>query len=345
MKNFRVMTGLFFGVTFSFLLSGCEGASSTMLPVTTSGVVISNLMWIVFGVAAVVFVVVETLLVISILKFRHKQKDPLQKADLPEQVEGNQFFETLWTMAPAIVLAIIFALTVVALQTVINPPQDGSTAITNANMLNIRVTGHQWWWQFDYPNLKITTADEFHIPVNTVVMVSVQSADVIHSFWVPQFGGKIDVIPGHLNYTWFKATKTGVYNGQCSEYCGEEHAEMKFLVMVDTPEDYQTWVKSQQALPQDVLGDAATGKQIVLTGVCSGCHTIRGTSAVGKIGPDLTHLASRKIFSGGVLENTPDNLKKWLTDPSAVKPGTIMPKLSLSPDDITSLIAYLETLK
>ena len=129
-----------------------------MLPVTTSGVVISNLMWIVFGVAAVVFVVVETLLVISILKFRHKQKDPLQKADLPEQVEGNQFFETLWTMAPAIVLAIIFALTVVALQTVINPPQDGSTAITNANMLNIRVTGHQWWWQFDYPNLKITTS-------------------------------------------------------------------------------------------------------------------------------------------------------------------------------------------
>jgi cytochrome c oxidase subunit II len=345
MKTLRIISGLVFSIISISLLSGCEGASSTLLPVTTSAVVITDLMWIILGVAAVVFVVVETLLIISILKHRNKGKENLQKDELPKQVEGNQFFETAWTIAPAIVLAIIFVLTLIALQAIINPPDGSSTAVTNPSLLNIRVTGHQWWWQFDYPSLKITTADEFHIPVDTVVMVNVQSADVIHSFWVPQFGGKIDVIPGHNNYTWFKATKTGVYNGQCSEYCGTEHAEMRFMVVVDTPEDYQTWVKNQQALPGDVVGEAATGQQLFMTGVCSGCHTIRGTNAAGKVGPDLTHLASRKIFSGGVLENTPENLRTWLANPPAVKPGTIMPNLNLGSEEITSLIAYLEELK
>jgi cytochrome c oxidase subunit 2 len=243
------------------------------------------------------------------------------------------------------VLAIIFGLTLIALQAIVYPPSAPSTAVTNPNLINVRVTGHQWWWQFDYPDLKITTADEIHVPVDSVVMVTVESADVIHSFWVPQFGGKIDVIPGHTNSTWFKATQTGIFKGQCSEYCGEEHAEMAFNVVVDTAESYQTWVKQQQSMPAAMTGEAEKGEQLFMKRACAGCHTVQGSPAKGKVGPDLTHLASRSIFSGGVMKNTPENLKLWIANPPAVKPGVKMPNLGIQPEDINTIVTYLDALK
>ena len=343
MKNSRIISGLALCALIGLSLAGCQGAaSSTFSPVTPSGLVTSNLMWLVLAIAAVVFVVVEGLLLLSIFKFRHKGETYMQQKDLPEQVEGNQTFETAWTLAPAIVLAVLFVLTLLAMQAIVTPPAE--TAASPA-VVNLRVTGHQWWWQFDYPDLKITTADEFHVPLNTVVMVSVQSADVIHSYWVPQFGGKIDVIPGHVNATWFKATQLGVFNGQCSEYCGEEHAQMAFHVIVDSPEDYKAWVAQQQSKPGPMSGPAAVGEHLFMKGACAGCHTVQGTTAAGKVAPDLTHIASRSIFSGGVSLNTPANLKTWVTNPPAVKPGVKMPKLPLSADNITALVAYLEALK
>jgi len=313
--------------------------------VTPNAAATSNLTGIVFWIAAVVFVVVEGLLMIAIFKFRKKSKEDPTKSGMPKQVEGNRVFETLWTMAPTLVLAVLFILTFITLQSVIQPPQDASAAAAGPNVMHIQVTGHQWWWQFDYPAQKITTADEIHIPIDTVVMVDIKSADVIHSFWVPQFGGKVDAIPGHNNNTWFKASQTGVFKGECGEYCGAEHAQMAFQVIVDSPEDFQTWVKGQQASAVDVHGDAAEGKLIFMTGACSGCHGIQGTNAAGKTAPNLTHLASRKIFSGGVLNNTPENLTKWVSNPETVKPGTLMPTLGLSQDEVAKLVAYLETLK
>jgi cytochrome c oxidase subunit 2 len=183
-----------------------------------------------------------------------------------------------------------------------------------------------------------------HVPVNRLVFLDVESVDVIHSYWVPQLGGKIDAIPGHTNKTWFKPVELGTFHGQCAEFCGVEHGDMRFNVIVDSPDQFQSWVKSQQAPIPSLSGDAAQGQNDFMKGACIGCHTIDGTNAKGKVGPNLTHFASRGVFAGGILPNTPDNVKKWLEDPQAQKPGTLMPNLHLPPQEINALAAFLESL-
>lgn len=330
------------GFFLVLLLAGWAGAPSSVAPASTNARAITNLMWGYSGIAGLGFILVEGLLVFAILRFRHKGSDRLEKADFPRQIEGNRFFELAWTAVPALLLLIIFVFTVSTLWAITTRPSDASA---ESQVVNIRTVGHQWWWEFQYPDFKITTANEMHIPINALVYITVDSADVIHSFWVPQMGGKIDVIPGHLNHTWFQPTQTGRFIGECSEYCGTEHAQMRMVVVVETLDQYTAWVKQQQAPLPDLSGDAAQGEQVFLTGACVGCHTIDGTKAAGKVGPNLTHLGSRQILAGAALSNTPENLAKWLDNPPGVKPGVKMPKLGLSGSQIQQLGAFLESLQ
>ena len=329
------------GFILIFFLAGCAGSPAAISQASTSAQAITKLMWGYSGFAAFGFIIVESLLIITVIRFRYKGRDRLEKAALPRQIEGNRFFELAWTTVPALLLLVIFIFTVLTLWTITNRPSDVSA---DPQVVNVRVVGHQWWWEFQYPDLKITTADEMHVPVDALVYITVDSVDVIHSFWVPQMGGKIDVIPGHTNHTWFQPTQTGTYIGECSEYCGTEHANMRMDFVVDTLDQYDAWVKQQQSPPPSLTGVAAQGEQFFLNGTCVNCHTIDGTTAAGTVGPNLSHLSSRKILGGGVLTNTPANLAAWIKDPPGIKPGVKMPNLGLTDDQIQQLVEFLDSL-
>ncbi len=319
------------------MLAGCAGAPTPFAPASPNAGAIANLAKIIFGIAGVVFVVVETLLIYSAWRFSRKRDGE------PTQIEGNSKFEVAWTLAPAIVLAVVFVVSLQTLTQIAYLPTAASAQ--TATTVHVRAIGHQWFWEFDYPDLKFTTANEMHVPLGAIVSIDTEAVDVIHSFWVPQLAGKTDAIPGHINHMWFQPTQIGTYHGQCAEFCGIEHANMRFQVVVESAEQFQTWVKGQQAPVATMTGDAVKGEQIFLQGACVGCHTVNGTKAIGKVGPNLTHLASRKNFAGAILENTPQNLALWLQDPQKMKPGTLMPRLNLSQADINALVAYLTSLK
>ncbi len=281
--------------------------------------------------------IVETALIYAVVRFSRK-KD----IGLPKQVEGNNTLEIIWTIIPSVMLALIFFVSMSTLQTVTStPPQSSLTSPP----IQVRVVGHQWFFEFDYPDLNIVTANQLVVPINTLIDVDVQSADVIHSYWVPELGGKIDAIPGITNQTHFQAEKLGVFHGQCAEFCGADHAQMLLTVVVKTPEEYAAWVKGQQAPIPLLSGDASLGEQVFMSGACIGCHTINNTKALGKIGPNLTHFASRDLFAGSILANTPDNVSQWLADPQKIKMGSLMPDLNLSNNNIKLLVIFLESLK
>ncbi len=321
------------------VLAGCSGSPTPLLPASPAARQIYNLILGVFAVIAVAFVFVEGLLIFSVVRFRGKPGEPP-----PSQHEGNRRFETIWTAVIALVLLAIFIISLGVLFSVSNQPANagGNTA---GQSIHVRVVGHQWWWEFIYPDYQFTTAGELHAPVNAVVYLDIESADVIHSYWVPQLGRKMDAIPGKTNHTWFLANATATYQGECSEYCGLEHAYMRFTVVVEPLEDFQAWAQNQQRIAQPAAGTAVTGEQAFFSSSCPACHTISGTKAQAKIGPNLTHLAARKIIAGGVLTSAPQDLARWLANPQAVKPGALMPNLHLTPQKITDLVNYLSTLK
>ncbi len=328
------------GLLGALAMAGCASSPTWFQPASTSASLIANLGTAIFGIAVGVFVVVESLLVISVVRFSRKREGE------PRQIEGNTRFEIAWTAAPAIVLAVVFVLSVQTLIQVAYSPSDPSSGSNpSPNALHVRVIGHQWWWEFQYPDLNIITSGELHVPVNTVVNFDLESADVIHSFWIPQLAGKTDVIPGHVNHTWFQANTVGDYHGQCAEFCGMEHALMRIEAIVQTSDQFQAWVTQQQAPMATMTGDAAKGQQVFLGSACIACHTINGTAAQGKVGPNLTHFASRSTFAGATFESTPLSLANWLANPPAVKPGTQMPNLNLSKADVDSLVAFLMSLK
>jgi cytochrome c oxidase subunit II len=309
-------------------------------PASVSAGRVSDLTWSILVIATLVFVVVEALLIYTAFRYRGKPG-----AGMPRQIAGNTALEIGWTAFPAIILAIVFALTLGTLLSISNSPAQSAPSNEPTQVLNVKVIGHQWWWEFQYPDLHITTANEMHIPVGATVNLELQSADVIHSFWVPELGGKIDTIPGLLNHTWYRATKAGRYNGQCSEFCGVEHALMRMQVVADPPDQFLAWVKDQQAPAAPATGDAAQGEQAFLASPCAACHTINGTKANGTIGPNLTHFASRATFAGGAFENTPANVAAWIMDPQAMKPGNHMPNLGYTPTATDMIVKYLESLK
>lgn len=284
--------------------------------------------WAVAGIAVVVFVVLAWVLI------RYRARPD---AGPPRQTLGHTGLEIGWTIAPALVLLVIAVPTVRTTFQTQSAPAPGALEIT--------VRAWQWWWEFAYPSLGIVTANELHLPAGRPVVLRLEGADVIHSFWVPKLGGKRDVIPGRSNWIALAADTPGEYRGQCAEFCGISHANMRKLAIVDTPEEFERWVARQLAPPVEPQGGpAAEGKAIYARSACVGCHTIRGVSA-GRIAPDLTHFGSRATFAGATYPSTADNVTAWLLDPVAMKPGVKMPALGLTPEQAHAVAEYLMTLK
>jgi cytochrome c oxidase subunit 2 len=218
-----------------------------------------------------------------------------------------------------------------------------------ATAVEVTAIGHQFWWEFRYPALGIVTANELHVPVSdpahpTPTFLKLLSADTDHSFWVPQLAGKTDLIPNRVNKTWIDPHETGIYLGQCAQYCGTQHAKMLLRVSVDKPEEFAAWVQAQkQPAKQDEKEIA--GRRVFETTACINCHAVGGTNATGRFGPDLTHLMSRHTLASGAAENTKENLRLWIQNPDAIKPGSLMPAMKLSDDDLDALVRYLQTLR
>src|SRR5512133_939481 len=330
-------------VLASTVLEGCATNHDILTPASDNAARVTDLSIAIFWIAAVVFVVVEGLLIYTIIRYKGRPG-----RGIPKQIAGNTPLEVGWTAFPSVVLAIVFVLTLRTLSSIVyNPPNPLQPANNNpANAVHIRVIGHQWWWEFQYPDYKITTANEMHVPVGATIFLDIESNDVIHSFWIPALGPKIDGIPGQVNKTWFTTTKAGTYQGQCSEYCGAEHAMMHELVVAEPLDQFNAWVKEQQQpIPDNLTSDAQQGERTFMAMPCGTCHTIDGTSAQGKVGPNLTHLASRSVLAGATYENNTSNLTQWLTNPQDLKPGNHMPNLLTPPSAVNELVAFLQSLK
>jgi cytochrome c oxidase subunit 2 len=239
---------------------------------------------------------------------------------------------------PAVVLIALFGVANVYLIKQTSPPLPSSTALT------VEVIGHQFWWEVRYPGTRVITANEIHIPSRTRVNVVAVTADVIHSFWVPALNRKVDMVPGRRNRVLLYASQPGTYRGQCSQFCGFQHAHMAFQVVAQPPAAFREWL-ARAGSPATGGSSAATGRQLFMTRQCASCHRIAGTSAQGFIGPDLTHVASRRWLAALTIPNTPRWLTAWITNPQSIKPGSRMPDLGLSRTDIAALVAYLETLR
>ena len=248
----------------------------------------------------------------------------------------------LWTAIPILIVLVLF----LATARIINETE---RAKKPANALDVVVIGHQFWWEYRYPSLGIVTANELHIPASdpaapTPTYLTMSSADVVHSFWVPKLAGKMDLVPNKVNVMWLDPSKPGLYLGQCAQYCGMEHAMMLIRVYVDTPQQFAQWVAHQKQIAQ-VDPTAAEGKKIFEHTACINCHRVAGTPATGKFGPDLTHLASRDTIASGVIKNTPENLRKWIDDPDEMKMGSLMPRMHLNEHELDAVTAYMATLR
>ena len=319
----------------SVLLAGCATSPTFLQPNSLVSSKEAELFRIILYMSVGVFVVVWVLLLINIIFFRHR--DPEDKEE-PRQKYGNIRLEILWTAVPILLVLTLFILTVRTMQAVAAPAP-------TQDDIQITVVGHQWWWEFDYPDLGIITANELHIPAGKNVHLTVTSADVIHSFWVPQLANKIDAIPGQNNNLWFKPLDIGVFDGQCAEFCGIGHANMLIKVVVESDADFQAWVTNQQAPPVQPANDQQQqGYDIITKGVCSTCHTLGDNKGASNLGPNLTHVMSRSVFAGAMYENNIENMFHWLSDPQAMKPGNKM-IIHLTQDQINSVMSYLTQLK
>jgi cytochrome c oxidase subunit 2 len=312
---------------------------STFEPHSAPARLIQHLSYFVIEITGAIFLVVGSLLIFVVVRFR--QRDPNDDSE-PPQIYGSTQIELAWTVIPVLIIVVLFltsARILFAIQDQKMPPA----------ALKADVVAHQFWWEFRYPKYGFTTANELHVPVSTeqapmITSLNLLSADVDHSFWVPALFGKIDSIPNQVNHMWFNPEKTGMYLGQCSQFCGVQHAKMLLRVYVQTPEDFDVWVKNQQ-LPGVQDPAVAEGRQLFESQSCVSCHVIRGTAAQGKFGPDLTHFGSRDTLASGAADNNPENLRLWIKDPDYIKPGSLMPAMQLSDDQIDKIAAYLTTLK
>jgi cytochrome c oxidase subunit 2 len=317
--------------------------------------VADNLWNLVFPIAVFVFFLVQLLVLWLVIRYRRKSDD-----ESPKQVHGNTKMEIGWTILPALLLAFVGVQSIQALWKLSDRPA------ASTNPVHVQVIGHQWWWEFSYPKravynkstdsyketpcIDISTdcvrsANELVIPVGRPVDVQIQSKDVIHSFWVPSLAGKMDATVGQSNYLTLKAEKPGEYFGQCAEFCGLSHANMRFRVRALTAKNYEAWWNNQLLGPANPTDTAAQAGAVLFTQKgCAGCHMINGVSK-GNVGPNLTHFDSRHRFAGSLFVNNTKNLRSWLRDPPEEKPGSLMPNLNLTEDEITNLIAYLQQLK
>jgi cytochrome c oxidase subunit 2 len=308
-------------------------------PHSTPADSIFHLSLFVLTITGLIFLVVFILLVYAIVKFRARTTDSPHE---PPQVYGSTQIELAWTVIPILIVVVLFLATTRVIHAIQDAPKP-------ANVVEVIAIGHQFWWEFRYPNLGIVTANELHIPVSdpanpTPTYLKLLSADTDHSFWVPQLAGKTDLIPNRVNQMWMDPHRAGIFLGQCAQYCGTQHAKMLLQVLVDSPEDFKNWVNAQQhQANQDDSVNA--GRKVFETTACINCHSVGGTVGTGRFGPDLTHLMSRSTIAAGAAENTPEKLRLWIQNPDAIKPGSLMPAMKLSDTDLDALVRYLETLR
>jgi cytochrome c oxidase subunit 2 len=330
---------MFAALAIASVAAACGGdfPQSSLIPQSDVAREIDALFRGIFWWAMAVFVVVEGALIVAIIRFRERPGAPT-----PRPVHGHTLLEIGWTLAPAIILIFIGVPTMITLWRIDRPPERSE--------VRVEVVGHQWWWEFNYPDLGITTANELHVPVGKTVDLRLRSADVMHSFWFPRVAGKRDLVPGRINQLWFTPDSVGVYPGQCAEFCGTSHALMAMRLHVEEEEDFERWAEQQlrEAEEIDEAEDplATAGRDLFFgAGGCISCHQIRGTVAAGILGPDLTHVGGRETIAAGVLENTLDNLASWIEDPHEVKPGNLMLDMGLTEEQARQVAAYLLSLE
>ncbi len=355
----------------ALVLAGCSPEhypQTTLLPRGDFARIADDLLDTTVKWAVLVFVLVEGALVYSIFRFRGKPGD-----SEPHQTHGNTTVEIIWTVIPALILAAIAVPTVQAIFL--------TNATPKADALRIEVVGHQWWWEFRYPEYNLTTANEIHVPMGRTVSLHMGSADVIHSFWVPQFAAKRDVFANRETRLWFKAEVVGEYPGQCAEFCGIQHARMGYRIRAQTPEEFQAWVAHMQTLAPKPLRppapaqagtaskprrrrsdqavhtasagasvqapagqgpDYATGEKLFQAKGCVACHALYAVNAPkGMIGPNLANVGARSYIAAGTLKNTDENMARWIQNPQAIKKGVLMPNLGVTEPEARALVAYL----
>lgn len=323
----------------SMLAQGPQKIPSTLVPASTQAHQIFDLSIFVVAITGGIFLVVGGLLAIALFRFRGRRSDPLTE---PPQIYGSTQIELAWTVIPVLVVVVLFLTTARIIFAIQDAPKPAAA-------LDVTAIGHQFWWEFRYPKYGVVTANELHIPVSSSsapkpTFLKLTSADVNHSFWVPQLAGKTDLIANHINTMWLDPNTPGLYLGQCAQFCGSQHAMMLLRVYVDTPEQFDTWIRNQQQ-PGMQEFPVAAGRKVFETQACMNCHTVSGTSATGRFGPDLTHLMSRATLASGAMDNTPRNLREWIKSPDEFKHGALMPAMQLSDVELDQVTAYLETLK
>ncbi|HEY3060989.1 MAG TPA: cytochrome c oxidase subunit II [Chloroflexota bacterium] len=299
-------------------------------PVTRQGLDVSNLFGLELIISALLLALVLGWLILALVRFRAAPGDTAE----PAQVHGNRRLELAWTVTPALTLAVVFLL---AVQTMNGVDAAGPGA------QRVQVIGHQWWWEYQFPDLGVTTANELHVPVGTELTLELESRDVIHSFYVPRFGLMRDLVPGKTNRMALRIDRPGTYDGACTQYCGLQHAWMRQRIIAEPRDQFDVWIAAQRA---PASPPSAAGQQVFLRTTCVSCHAIRGLPATAQVGPDLTHFGSRQTLGAGVLENTPTNLRQWIQNPHQIKPGVLMPGFgSLPEQDLNALVNFLEGLK
>jgi cytochrome c oxidase subunit II len=296
---------------------------------------------LVLSITSGIFLVVGGLLLYAMLRYRHRPND-VNAAQEPAQIYGSNQIELSWTVIPILIVVMLF----LATARVILATEDAPKPIS---ALDVTVIGHQFWWEYRYPKLGIVTANELHIPVSdprhpTPTYLTMSSADTDHSFWIPRLAGKTDLIPNQVNTMWIDPNSPGLYLGQCAQYCGVQHAKMLIRIYADSPADFAAWVSHQQGLAVE-NPSAAEGRKIFQHNACISCHTVAGTVATGRFGPDLTHVASRDTIASGSVPNTAANLRAFVDNPASFKPGALMPPMHLNDHDLNAVTAYLMSLK
>ena len=305
------------------LSTGCGSVFPTLRPVSSQGTIIYHQYIVVMILSTIVFLIVFGLLGWILLHYRGNEGD-----DEPNQTSGNKALEITWITIPVVMLIGLFIYSAVNMR---------SVEANDSSALQINVIGHQWWWEYQYPSLGIDTASELHLPVGTPVRLNITGADVIHSFWVPDLGWKMDAIPGKSNPMNLNLTKTGTFDGSCAEFCGSEHAWMRIRVISQNQSDFNSWVSMMRSpSPQPTSALEKQGEQIFNSSTCVSCHVF------SRVGPSLTHLGSRQWLGSGVIDNTPQNLANWIMNVQNIKPGALMPDFHYSPDQLKALVAYLE---
>lgn len=327
------------------LLAGCGGQQpqQTMFnPVGPMSSRVENLWWFIFAIALAVFVIVMALFSIAAAKRRvHEKVPPIIHPDPASERRHTSVVVVATVISTVLLFAILVHSTVTGKY---------MNSLVSKNPVSIQVIGHQWWWEIQYPNSDVSqwviTANEVHVPTGVPVVLQTSSADVIHSFWAPNIQGKRDLIPGYSNAIWFQVDKPGTYRGQCAEFCGHEHAKMAFYVVAETPDKFAAWLDGQRKPAPPATNDVLKhGQEVFEKSTCVMCHTIRGTIAGSRVGPDLTHVGSRISIAAGTLPNTPGTLGGWIADPQSIKPGVRMPPNALPASDLQALVQYLESLK